>query len=240
MARILPDESKREFVMRLLGYSMTGSISDQVFPVFYGGGQNGKSTLLDLVCEMFGDYAGTAPDSLLTMKHNQEHPTELASLMGLRLVVASETESGAKLRVQLVKKLTGDARIKARKMRQDYFEFDRTHKFIMATNHKPEVNEDTEAVWRRLRLVPFNVSIPKSEQDTHLHEKLMAESPGILNRLVAASLAWQNNGLSEPPEVLAATKEYREESQPIKGWLDDRCIVDALVGQVLCPLAKLR
>src|SRR5206468_972443 len=107
----------------------------------------------------------------------------------------------AKLKLQLVKRLTGEPTIKARRMRQDFYEFGRTHKTLLMTNNKPRVREDTEALWRRLKMIPFAVSIPREERDPQLGAKLRAEASGILNRLLAGCLSWQKHGLVEPAEV---------------------------------------
>jgi putative DNA primase/helicase len=109
-------------------------------------------------------------------------------------------------------------------MRQDFFEFDRTHKLIMHTNNKPRVNEDSTAVWRRLRLIPFDVSIPEEKQDKNLQEKLLEERSGILNRLLEGCLDWQENGLQEPEEVKIATSNYRSDENPIHQFIQDECI----------------
>ena len=119
------------------------------------------------------------------LRRNQEHPTELASLLGKRLIVASETEEGGTLRLQLVKRLTGDEQITARFMRQDFFTFRRTHKLLMVTNNKPRVPESSEAAWRRIRLIPFDVTIPLERRDPQLLAKLKAEASGILAWIVA-------------------------------------------------------
>lgn len=214
------------FVQRMLGMALTGDISEQFLFICHGTGANGKSVLLDTVAAIVGDYAGSAaPDLLVSGKHS-EHPTELADLQGRRLVVASETEHGAPLRLQLVKRLTGDARIKARRMRQDFFEFPRTHKLVLVTNNRPRVQEDSEAVWRRLRLIPFNVTIPAEERDAKLIDKLRGESAGILAWLVQGCLNWQHNGLQSPRAVLAATAAYRDESDPLADFIQDCCQLD--------------
>jgi len=214
------------YLQRVLGLCLTGFAGVQELFIFHGEGSNGKSTLLDLMIWLLGEFAGSAPESLLiTRQHGQEHPTELAGLLGLRLVVASETTAGGKLRLQLVKKLTGDATIKARFMRQDYFEFIRTHKMILMTNNKPEIEEQTEAAWRRIRLIPFAVIIPEAERDTNLLEKLKAEAEGILAWLVRGCLQWQKEGMNPPADVLAATSDYKADSDRLGEFVTSRCIV---------------
>ncbi|MEX2214007.1 MAG: phage/plasmid primase, P4 family [Phycisphaeraceae bacterium] len=215
------------YVQRVLGMALTSDVREQHLWIFLGDGANGKSTLLDSVCNLMGDYSAQAPPTLFSASKQREHATELADLMGRRLIVGCETEDGAGLRLQLVKQLTGNARIKARFMRQDYFEFQRTHKLILMTNNRPVVSEDSEAVWRRIRLVPFNVVIPEAERDAQLLGKLQSEAPGILNWLVAGCLQWQRAGLQEPPAVVGATREYRSSADNVAAFVNEQCILDA-------------
>jgi putative DNA primase/helicase len=211
------------YLQRLFGMCLTADISEQGLWMFFGGGANGKSVVADTVTGLMGDYAGEAPPDLLLMRNSPEHPTEIADLCGRRLVVASETDEGRRLRVQLVKRLTGNSRLKARYMRGDYFEFPRTHKLILATNNRPIIKETTLAIWRRIRLCPFEVTIPPEAQDRHLTDKLKAEWPGILNWLLKGCLAWQREGLNEPAEVLAATADYQAEQDPLAEFFDTCC-----------------
>jgi putative DNA primase/helicase len=212
------------FVQQWLGYCVTGDNNQQILAIFHGEGANGKSTLLAVVVALLGDYAGIAPDSLLTVSKQHQHPTDLAGLRELRLVVASETEGNGKLRIELIKRMTGEEMLVARLMRQDFCTFKRTFKILLQTNHRPRVNDDGEAVWRRLRLIPFNVVIPESERDAALSDKLKAESSGILNWLLEGCLAVLANGLTCPPEVMEATRLYREESDGIGEWLSECCL----------------
>lgn len=213
------------FVQRWLGYCLTGDVGEQYLPIFHGEGGNGKSVLLDTVSRIMGDYAGEAPPDLLTVKKHEGHPTEIADLMGKRLVIASETERDAELKVQFVKRLTGNARLKGRFMRRDFFEFDRTHKMLLVTNNKPAIRENGEAVWRRLRLVPFGVTITSAERDPNLIGKLWEERAGILAWLVRGCVAWQRDGLSEPSAVLLATEAYRATANSLDAFISERCDV---------------
>jgi putative DNA primase/helicase len=213
-----------EFVQRLLGYCLTGDVSEQVLPIFHGSGQNGKSTLLTVILDLLGeDYAiQAASDLLLTKK--QEHPTEKADLHGKRLVACVETGEGRRLAESWVKQATGGEKIRARRMREDYWQFDPTHKLILATNHRPEIRGTDYAIWRRVLLVPFEVKIPKDERDKRMAEKLKAEGPEILAWAVRGCLDWQRQrGLGEPDVVTAATQSYREDEDLLAAFIADRC-----------------
>ncbi|MCE9552494.1 MAG: DUF5906 domain-containing protein [Planctomycetes bacterium] len=216
-----------EYLDRLCGWFLTGDISHQILPIFFGQGCNGKSTLIDLIIHLMGAHATNAAESLLTVSFGNAHPTELADLQGRRLVVASETEEGNKLKTGLVKRLTGDQTIKARRMRQDFFEFQRTHKMVLVTNNRPRIPENTPAMWRRLKLIPFLAHFDKP--DTSMLEKLKEEVDGILARFVRACLRWQKDGkdLREPVIVGQATDEYREDENPLREFLEQRCVYAA-------------
>jgi len=224
------------YLQRLAGMCLTADISEQSLWVLHGGGANGKTVFQDTLTGLMGDYAGEAAPDLLLMRSSPEHPTEIADLCGRRLVVAGETDEGRRLRVQLVKRLTGNSRLKARYMRGDYFEFPRTHKMIMATNNRPIIKETTLAIWRRIRLVPFEVTIPQEEWDRHLTERLVKEWPGILNWALRGCLAWQREGMSDPPEVLAATANYQAEQDPLAEFLDTCCTFGADVSATRADL----
>lgn len=220
------DSALMHFVQRWLGYRLTGDVRVQKLPIFWGEGSNGKSTLLDTVTWIMGDYAGEAPQHLLTERRgSDEHPTEIAGLAGKRLIVASENEKGRKLRVQLMKMLTGNARLTGRFTRRDYFTFDRTFEPILVTNNRPRIRENTKAVWRRVRLVPFTVVIPDSEVDDKLTEKLRDEGPAVLKWLVDGCLAWQKHGIGEAEAVKKATAGYRDESDPLGKFIQECCIL---------------
>jgi putative DNA primase/helicase len=214
------------YLQRVAGMCLTADVREQALFIFHGKGANGKSVFLDTLTGLMGDYAGEAAPDLLVIRRNEEHACEVADLKGRRLVVAGETEGGARLRVQLLKRLTGNARIKARFMRENYFEFPRTHKLILQTNNKPVIREGTHAVWRRIRLVPFGVIIPDEEQDRLLTEKLRAEWPGILNWLVEGCLAWEAGGLQTPEEVENATQTYEDE-QDLLGEFAEEILIFA-------------
>ena len=216
---------------------LSGDVREQILGILFGPGANGKNKFLEAITGLMGDYAGEAAPDLLIQRRNSEHCTEIADLCAKRLVVASETKDGEELKVAQVKRLTGNARIKARYMRQDFFEFDRTFKLVMMTNHKPVISEQTNAIWRRIRLIPFSIIIPKEKQDGELGEKLRAEWSGILNWLIQGCLDWQRNGLQEPDEIETATDEYRQEQAPLKAFFEERC---SLSLSAICPVSRIR
>jgi putative DNA primase/helicase len=222
LERVLPNPKIRAFFKRLCGYAITGDTSEHVLPMLYGTGANGKSTVLNALLEALGDYAMQAAPDLLIAKRNS-HPTELADLFGGRLVASIEVEDGRRLAESLVKQLTGGDRVKARRMRQDFWEFTPTHKVLMAVNHKPIVRGTDTAIWRRIRLIPFTETIPPAEQDKKLPEKLKAELPGILAWAVEGCLEWQRSGLQAPDEVRKATGEYRSEMDVLGAFLKECC-----------------
>lgn len=223
---ILPDADLRGFVRRLVGYCLTGATTEHVLPFLYGIGANGKSTFLNVLLALLGaDYAMKAPTDLLLSKSNESHPTELADLFGKRFVACIEAEDGRRLAESLVKELTGGDRIRARRMREDFWEFQATHKIWLAANHKPTVRGTDHGIWRRIKLIPFTVVIPDQNQDKELPNKLLAELPGILNWALLGCLEWQRDGLGEPSAVKAATADYRNEMDVLGDFIAERCII---------------
>lgn len=221
------NESLIQFVQRVCGMCLSGDVSEQILFVFHGIGANGKSVLLTLLLSVLGsDYGMQAPPDLLMEKRNDAHPTERADLYGKRLVCSIETDDGRRLAESLVKQLTGGDRIRARRMHQDHFEFAPTHKIILAANHKPVVRGTDHAMWRRIRLVPFDVVIPPADQDKALTGKLQDELPGILAWAVRGCVDWQRHGLGEPTEVTAATASYRVEQDALAEFIAERCALD--------------
>jgi putative DNA primase/helicase len=221
---------------RVAGYSLTGDVSEQCLWFFWGGGANGKSTDLGTMLAMLGDYACQAVSDLLIAKRNESHPTERADLFGRRFVATIETEEGKRIAEALMKQLTGGDPVKARKMRKDFFEFLPTHKIFLAANHKPNVQGTDHGVWRRIKLVPFTVTITDEEKDKALPEKLKAELPGILAWAVRGCLDWQRHGLGEPEEVRQATDAYKAEQDTLQDFITQCCFVNP---EVKAPFAEL-
>ena len=160
---------------------------------------------------------------VFTESRQDRHPTELAALLGARLVVAQETDEGRKWAEAKLKTLTGGDPITARFMRQDFFEFTPTFKLFVAGNHKPRLRTVDEAIRRRLHLIPFSVTIPKAERDPDLPEKLKSEWPGVLAWAIEGAVEWYANGLQPPAVVMDATLEYLAGEDLIAVWIEDRC-----------------
>lgn len=213
-----------EYLRRVIGYVLTGNVDEQVMWVLYGEGANGKSTFLNTILKVLGEmYAMQAVPELVMARQSEAHPTERADLFGRRLVACVETEQGRRLAESLVKQLTGGERVRARRMREDFWEFDPTHKLFLVTNHKPAIRGADKGIWRRVKLVPFAVTIPDAKKDPALPEKLKAELPGILAWAMRGCQEWQRGGLTHPPEVEAATAEYRAEMDTVGAFLAECC-----------------
>jgi putative DNA primase/helicase len=218
------------FWYRLCGLSLTGVVYEQILPILFGTGSNGKTTLVRTMVNLLGpDLAMIAPPGLLIVKRHEAHPTERAVLFGKRLVIEMETEEGIRLNENLVKHLTGGDPITTRRCGEDFWSFDPTHKLWLCTNHKPEIRGTDHAIWRRPKLVPFTETIPDAEAILDLIDKLRAEYPGILARCVRGGLDWQEHGLGVPDEVKTATVTYRSEQDTLIGFLDEDCLRDSSV-----------
>jgi putative DNA primase/helicase len=224
LERALPDPEVKSFVQRAVGYSLTGVTTEHVLFIAHGSGANGKSTLMEVLLDMFGDHGAPAAPRLLVLEKHSEHPTAVADLHGRRLVVSQEVQEGHRLDEALVKQLTGGDTLKARQMRQDFWSFRPTHKLWLACNHKPAIRGTDFGLWRRIRLIPFEVAIPSEEQDRQLGEKLRAELPGILHWAVEGCLAWQREGLNAPKAVTVATDSYKLDSDLVGMFLDESCV----------------
>ncbi|WP_292417412.1 DNA primase family protein [Mesorhizobium sp.] len=228
LKEVQPDPEIRGFLQRFAGYCLLGLTVEQCLVFFYGAGSNGKSTFVDLLCSIFGDFAVTLSiDSFAgdTRRGGNEATPDLARLPGARLVAASEPEMGVKLKDALIKTLTGGEKIAVRRLHQDFFEVVPQFKILLSGNHKPRIDDTSDGIWRRVYLVPWEVQISKDRIDRDLPKKLRAEADGVFAWLVQGTLDYLNYGLRPPESVLAATREYREESDPIGAFLRNACIV---------------
>jgi putative DNA primase/helicase len=221
LERIAPDPELRAFLQRFIGYSLTGATTEHKFVFAYGTGANGKSTFINTVAAILGDYATVADVGTFIAAAGERHPTDVAKLHGYRLVVAQETEKGRRWDETKIKSMTGGDKMTARFMRCDFFDFVPKFKLWIVGNHKPRLDNVDEAMRRRMLLVPFTVQIPPKERDTELPKKLKAEWPAILRWALDGCLEWQRIGLAPPEIVTKATDEYFEDQDTVKQWLED-------------------
>jgi putative DNA primase/helicase len=215
----------QDFMQRMCGYALTGVTREHALFFLYGTGANGKSVFLNTISGLMGDYAKTAPIETFIDSKNEHHPTDLAGLQGARLITAVETEDGRRWAESKLKALTGGDRIAARFMRQDFFEFAPVFKLVIAGNHKPGLRTVDEAMRRRFNLLPFTVTVPTSERDPELTEKLRKEWGGILQWMLEGCLAWQSEGLLTPKTVSEATANYLAAEDVLSRWIEDRCFI---------------
>lgn len=229
LARTQPDQEIRSFLQRWFGLSITGLLY-QGFAFLYGDGANGKSVLVKLMARIAGDYAAKAKIESIT-GHNRrgggDATPDLMGLIGARFAHAAEPEEGQKLQEAIIKELTGGESMLMRKLHSDFIEVWPNFKLTISGNHKPEIRGTDGGIWRRVKLVPFDVQIPEAERDEALGDKLWEERSGILNWLIDGLLDYLEGGLQEPKKVTEATNEYRSESDPIGTFLRECCTVDA-------------
>lgn len=220
------DDELTAWVQRAVGYSLTGDTSEQCFFSFEGTGANGKSTFLEALRQVLGDYAANTPFSTLEWKGRSGISNDVAALAGKRFITAVETNESVQLNEARIKQLTGSDPITARYLYREYFTFTMQGKIWLAFNHRPVVRDDSDAFWRRVRLIPLPRQFKGAEADKQLLYKLKEEAPGILVWAVQGCLAWQQDGLGEPPKaVQEATDAYREESDPLSEFIKERCRV---------------
>ena len=222
------------FVQRAIGYSITGATSEQVLFLLHGTGHNGKTTMLEVLRALLGDYAVHAAFETFLL-HRQGPREDIARLDRARLVTSAEAGEGHRLDETLVKSITGGDIVVARFLFRGSFEFRPQFKLWLASNHLPEIRGTDEAIWRRIRLIPFKVGIPPADRDPELTDKLRGELPGILRWAIDGARQWQTGGLGVPDGVRVATEDYRRDSDVLGTFLDDCCEISAGT-QVLATL----
>ena len=214
------------FLQTAAGWALTGNIEEQTMFILYGSGANGKTTFLNTISHLLGDYAIATPTESFMKKNADQNTNDIARLRGIRFVTTTEAEQGRRLSEPLIKKITGNDQMTARFLYGEYFNFTPTFKIFMATNHKPVIKGTDYGIWRRIKLIPFTTRIPEEKQDKNLEEKLKAEASGILNWLLEGALRWRREGLKVPAAILNATDEYRGEMDVMGNFLKERCVLD--------------
>lgn len=212
-------------VQKMVGYSLTGDTREQVFFFLHGTGANGKTTFVEVLRALLGDYSTQAEFSTFLARRGDGPRNDIARLRGARFVAATEAQQDRNLDEAVVKSLTGGDTITARFLYGEFFEFQPAFKIWLTANHRPQVRGDDPAIWRRVRLVPFVVTIPDEERDPQLPATLAAELSGILTWAVEGCLAWQREGLGLPAAVRDATAGYRADMDRLAAFLYERCLI---------------
>lgn len=225
-----------DFVQRLVGYTFTGERTEQKLFFLQGSGANGKSTFLDFVGSLAGDYMLKLPAQVLMHNPVQTHPTELAQLRGKRLAISSEIEEGQYWAESRIKELTGDETLTARFMRQDFFTFTQSQKHLIAGNYKPRLRGGDAALARRFVLIPFAAKFTGAKRDPKMIERLHAEAPAVMAWIVAGAVRWYAEGMTVPDTVVAASADYMSENDDVAMWIEERCVVAASAKARATPL----
>lgn len=234
LRQVLPSDELRDCVHRIHGYAMTGSTKEQAFFIYQGKGGDGKSTLVGAVREVmgtYGDNCGVETFLDTGIKRGGDASPDIARLAGdTRLISTGEPPANSRLNTGAIKAYTGGAPVLARELRQGIFSFTPLGKVIMECNRRPAVQDSDDGIWRRLLIVPWDVQIPREQQDRDLPQKLRGEQAGILNWLIAGALKWlepgETGGLTRPQAVVDAIEDYRRGGNPFAQWLKDRVILD--------------
>ena len=214
-----------QFLQRAVGYTLTGSTKEQVIFILHGTAANGKTTFVELIRKLLGGYALTADASTFLARPYDGVRNDLARLRAARFVSAQEVGEGRRLDESLAKQVTGGDAVTARYLYAEFFEFVPQLKLFLATNHKPEIRGTDNAIWRRIRLVPFTRIFASEEQDKDMLRKLKGEMQGTLAWAVEGCLAWQRNGLDEPEAVVEATRDYRKEMDEVGEFITECCVL---------------
>jgi putative DNA primase/helicase len=216
-----------DFVQRAVGYTLSGEVGEQCLFLLIGNGANGKSTFINALNHLFGDYAATIPmHTLMLQRNGNEQTNDLALLPGKRFVAASEGEPGQKLAESKIKLMTGGDRISCRPLYQDLFAFDPQFKLWLATNSLPRISGIDEAIWRRIRVIRFPVTIPVDERDPDLGYTLQSELPGILNWALEGYRNWKQQKLNPPDQVMKETGAYRLDNDTVGQFIEACCEKD--------------
>ena len=216
-----------DYMQRQLGYVLSGRVQEEKMFFWFGDGRNGKSVLANVLRYIMGDYSAIAPVAMFMVSHRDgaDATPQLAMLPGKRLMLANETEAGARLSAQMLKVAVSTEHISARALHGNPFSFAPSFKVVMRGNHLPIIQEGDEGTWRRIDLVPFDLKLTPAQCDPDLERKLLVETPGILRWMVEGHMKWRANGLTPAARVRNASLAYRKNSDVIQNWLDDDCVI---------------
>lgn len=238
LARVLPDPEVRGYLQRLAGLALLGKVTEHVFTIATGTGANGKGTTYGALLYALGDYGHVAESDLfMAAKSNPNAATPAQmGLRGKRLVVVSETERDHRLAMALMKNLTGGDPITARPLYGKPVTFPPSHTSLMVTNFLPKVAGDDPAAWRRIRVVPFDITIPEDERDPHLGERLELAADAILSWAIAGWAEYRERGMDAPEAVRTATDAYQRTSDDVRRFIEAECIVNANMWAAVADL----
>ncbi|MDQ2757172.1 MAG: phage/plasmid primase, P4 family [Actinomycetota bacterium] len=227
LATVLPDEAVRDYLRRVVGLSVYGRVKEHLLPILIGTGANGKGTAYGAITNALGDYATViSPELLLVRERSGVGGPELMTLLGSRLVIASETEEGRKLDEALTKRLTGGDELTARRLYREPVTWHPSHQIVYVSNSLPNVKGNDPAVWRRLRVVPFDVVVPPQDRDPDLPERLALHADAVLSWVIAGHYDYEDHGgMREPASVLRATGDYQAESDAVARFVSEACEV---------------
>lgn len=215
------DKELQRYLQKCVGYSLTGSTEEQCAFFLYGIGNNGKSTFIETLADLFGDYSSNCqPDTIMVKKNDNGTNSDIARLKSARMVTTEEPTEGVRLNEGLVKQLTGGGKVTCRFLFGDEFEYEPEFKIWIATNHRPVIRGTDNGIWRRIRLIPFETNIPAEKVDKNLKYKLRKEFPMILKWAVDGCLMWKKEGLNPPEAVVESTKEYKTEMDLLQTFID--------------------
>lgn len=227
LAEIFPKKDVAAFVRRAMGYTLTGDTGEQCLFFEHGGGSNGKSTKQEIQKAIMGDYAMQVKTETLMASRPRDGgaaSSDVAALDGARCAMTAEPEEGARLSEAFVKLVTGQEKLRARRLFAEEFEFTPELKIWLAANHKPKIRGTDYAIWRRIRLIPYEVTIPEAKKVRNLADRILRdEGPGVFAWMVRGCLEWQREGLKAPPAVRAATEAYRLDMDVVRQWVDSHC-----------------
>ena len=230
------NQALQDYLQRVAGYCMTGVTTEHVLFFLYGTGANGKGVFVNTLRGIWGDYAAVASMETFIETKYPQHSTDLAMLVGARLVIAQEVDGNQAWAEAKINRMTGGDPITARYMRQDFFTYVPKFKLMIVGNHKPSLRSVNEAIRRRFQLIPFVVTIPPAQRDIALCEKLRPEWPGILNWALQGCLEWQKIGLDPPEIVRKASEAYFAEEDLTSTWIAECCAVDKVYSQLSSKL----
>jgi len=217
------DQELIGFVQRAIGYSLTGSTSEQCLFIMIGDGANGKSTFINVINTLLGLYGSTAASQTLIANGGNSIGDDLVDLIGARMITVSETEEGQSLAEAKIKQMTGGDRLKGRPLYGTHIQFNIIGKLWLATNSLPQINNTDHGIWRRIKAIPFNRTFSAAEQDKTLGDKLTKELPGILKWAIEGCLDWQANELQTPAIVDDQVAEYKSAMDSISQFIRDEC-----------------